>query len=127
MNITLEDALMSFESMRLMMGGKLNAPSETTVIVNMTEQATVKEANTVPKIYDHLDASITYTLPASYRYINFTTGVRGEVSGTKTFIAAAGDTVRFFWEMEIDQETDDGFNAYEITISPNTFPGTWTF
>lgn len=80
---------------------------------------------------------------SSIRYINFTKGTRGELSVTdeggkgisiealNTQIAgatgkfAANDEVRFFW-VEVRSgagETDPA--AVEITISPNTFPGSF--
>ena len=41
-------------------------------------------------------------------------------SSNKKF-AAVGDIVRIFWTVEVEQEDA----AIEITISPNTFPGTY--
>lgn len=125
--LTLEDALISFESLRIMLGGKINkASADKKVKVHLTEQATIAATNTIPTLYDHLNASITYDLSnVEFRYINLTTGKRGKQtydSTTKTmkgFEAVAGNTVRFFWTQEVDNED----KAVEITISPNTFPG----
>lgn len=108
------------------MGGQLKEPSAAEkVAVHLTEEGTVKTANTAPVLKHHLTGT-TLTLPAEYRYMNLTTGVRGSVDGENTFEAAVGDRVRFFWTEEVDG-TDNAKNAVEITISPNTFPGSFEF
>ena len=118
-NLTLEDALISLESLRFMMGGaiKRSAANET-VTVNLSEQAAIVEDGQVPTLRDHLDASVEYTLPEHYRWVNMTQGTRGQDAITD---AKKGDIVRFFWTQEVVE--DDA--AIEITISPNTFPGTY--
>lgn len=131
-NITLEDALISMESLRLMMGGKLNkAASTSKVVIHHTEEAVVPSDDTVPDIYDHLTEQ-KLTLPPNYRYINLDTGERGrvvaadEVHGIQAvpFAAKEGNHVRFFFDEERDGTKDDA-KAIEISISPNTFPGTY--
>lgn len=117
-NLTLEDALISLESLRFMMGGAIRrSAADKKVVVNLSEQATLTEENKVPVLRDHLDASVEYELPEKYRWVNMTQGTRGQdaVQG------AVGDVVRFFWSVETVE--DDA--AVEITISPNTFPGTY--
>ncbi len=123
-NITLEDALISMESLRLMMGGKLNkAASQSKVVIHHTEEAVVATANTAPEVYDHL-TNQKLTLPTSYRYINLTTGVRGKVAADgETFKGAEGDHIRFFFDEERDGT--EGKEAIEISISPDTYPGTY--
>ena len=127
-NITLTDALISMESLRFMMGGQLKEPTTTAkVAVHLTEEGTVKTADTAPEIKHHLTGTVL-TLPTKYRYMNLTTGARGTVGGdgeeAGTFKAAAGDRVRFFWTEEVDGQ-DEAKSAVEITISPNTFPGAY--
>lgn len=118
-NLTLEDALISLESLRFMMGGAINrSASGKKVTVNLSEQATITEAGQVPVLRDHLDANVEYTLPEKYRWVNMTQGTRGQDSVAD---AKVGDLVRFFWTVEAEE--DDA--AVEITISPNTFPGTY--
>ena len=130
-NITLEDALISMESLRLMMGGKLNkAASESKVVIHHTEEAVVPSDNTVPKIIDHLTEK-ELTLPPNYRYINLDTGERGRVvaadegNGIEAvpFAAKEGNHVRFFFDEERDGSK--GKEAIEISISPETYPGTY--
>lgn len=121
-NITLTDALISMESLRFMMGGQLKEPTATAkVAVHLTEEGTVKTADTAPELKHHLTGT-TLTLPTEYRYMNLTTGARGTVTGESAFKAAEGDRVRFFWTEEVDGQ-DMAKSAVEITISPNTFPG----
>lgn len=108
------------------MGGQiLKSGAESKVTVHLTEEGVVATANTAPSVFDHLTGA-EYKMGeiTEYRYINLTTGVRGQVSAEgegNTFQAAAGDRVRFFWTKETIQEDE----AVEITISPNTFPGTY--
>ena len=123
-NITLEDALISMESLRLMMGGKLKkAASESKVVIHHTEEAVVATENTAPEVYDHL-TNQKLTLPTSYSHINLTTGVRGKVAADgETFKGAEGDHIRFFFDEERDGTKDK--EAIEISISPDTYPGTY--
>lgn len=123
-NITLTDALISMESLRFMLGGQLKEPTSTTkVAVHLTEEGTVKTADTAPELKHHLTGT-KLTLPAEYRYMNLTTGVRGTVTAESAFKAAEGDRVRFFWTEEVDGQ-DAAKSAVEVTISPNTFPGAY--
>ena len=129
-NLTLEDALISLESLRFMMGGAIkHSKTDGVVTVSLSEQAAIVTDDTVPTLKDHLDDSVKYTLPGSYRWVNMTQGTRGYVyDGDDEDItsvplkAKAGDIVRFFWTKQVAQ-TEDA--AIEITISPNTFPGTY--
>lgn len=117
-NLTLEDALISLESLRFMMGGAIKRSAATEkVTVNLSEQAAVTVENELPVLRDHLDASVVYEAPAKYRWVNMTQGTRGQ----DALVAAVGDIVRIFWAVEVEQEDA----AIEITISPNTFPGTY--
>lgn len=118
-NLTLEDALISLESLRFMMGGaiKRSATSEK-VIVNLSEQATVATEDELPELKDHLNPNHIYAKPEKYRWINMTQGTRGTEAD---FAAKVDDLVRVFWTAEVTNEDA----AIEITISPNTFPGTY--
>ena len=155
-NITLEDALLSLESLRFMLGGAIKRPSaQDSVIVRHTEEVVCKANGVVPKPTDHL-TGIELTPTATYghpiRLINMTTGARTQlvvstsggaavtIDGTKainfvnpsmlpnetdyTKITAQGDHVRIFWEEEVTSESA-AETAIEVTISPDTFPGTY--
>ena len=143
--LTLEDALISLESLRFMLGGAIHRPtSNEPVIVRHTEEVVVDASGKVPLPKDHL-TGVTLTPKATtghpIRLINLTTGVRTQItsgtmgaSNTITFTnpaagasevaAAAGDHIRIFWEELITAE-DAQESAIEVTISPDTFPGTY--
>lgn len=117
--VTLEDALMSMESLRFMLGGAIKRSSANKKAkVRLTEQGVMKTADTLPDLYDHLNENFKYVAPTTYRWINMTAGTRGNQDNLK---GAVGDVIRVMWEVET--ATDDA--AVEITISPNTFPGTY--
>lgn len=146
-NITLEDALMSLESMRFMFGGAIHRPTDKEpVIVRHTEEVVVDSEGLVPLPKDHL-TGVTLKPKATkehpIRLINLTTGTRtqitsGEMSedgstitfknlamlGTESQVAKAGDHIRIFWE-EIVDDKHPTETAIEVTISPDTFPGTY--
>jgi hypothetical protein len=79
-NITLEDALMSLESLRFMLGGAIKKPETTApIVVRHTEEVVCGDNGVVPKPKDHL-TGVTLTPTASeghpIRLINMTTGTR---------------------------------------------------
>ena len=152
-NITLEDALMSLESLRFMLGGAIKKSSSEKVIVRRSEEVVCGANGVVPKPRDRF-ADIELTPTATYghpiRLINLTNGARTQIvvesasgasktiDGTKAinFInpaifgdatphaTAQGDHIRIFWEEEVDSAST-GESAVEVTISPDTFPGTY--
>lgn len=155
--VTLEDALMSLESLRFMLGGAIKRPKAAdAVIVRHTEQVVCGANGVVPKPKDHL-TGVEMTPKATYghpiRLINMTTGARTQlvvetaagaaitIDGTKpinfinpsmladetnnTLKTAQGDQVRIFWEEEIKGASGEAESAIEVTISPDTFPGTY--
>lgn len=134
-NVTLEDAVISWEELKILLGAQsreANADDDVIITIHRTAEATVAAANTAPS--KDIEGN-TLTLPASYQYINMTTGVRDSVHpaiGTsgdddyveaKTFAAKAGEKVRFFWTEEKDGT--EGNDAVELVVSPSTFPGTY--
>jgi len=146
--LTLEDALMSLESLRFMLGGAIHKPAaDDTVIVHHTEEVIVDADGKIPLPKDHL-TGVTYDeIEAStehpIRFINLTTGVRTQLTkgtykadSTLTFKnpkmlgedvevpAKKGDHIRVFWEEEITG-ADNANAAVEVTISPDTFPGNY--
>ena len=154
--VTLEDALMSLESLRFMLGGAIKRPTaQDAVIVRHTEEVVCGASGVVPKPKDHLTGT-TLTPTATYghpiRLINLTTGARTQLVVTQeagtpitidgshaidftnpkmlpnetsyTKATAYGDHIRIFWEEVITSETGTE-TAIEVTISPDTFPGTY--
>jgi len=83
-NITLEDALMSLESLRFMLGGAIKKPkADKPVVVRHTEEVVCGDDGVVPKPHDHL-TDIELTPAASdghpIRLINVTKGWRTQIT-----------------------------------------------
>lgn len=151
-NITLEDALLSLESLRFMLGGAIKRPSAAApVVVRHSEEVVCGANGVVPKPKDHI-TKVELTPKATFghpiRLINLTTGSRTQlvvaqegdeaitIDGTKAInfvnpslqnedaLTANGDRIRMFWE-EIIENDEGRETAVEVTISPSTFPGTY--
>ena len=146
--ITLEDALISLESLRFMLGGAIHRGSseKDQVTVRHTEEVVCGAKGVVPKPTDHItdaEYTITASVASPVRVINLTTGARtqlteGTIDGTKiiTFVNEAmglaedgvatkqGDRLRIFWT-ETFNSSAQADSAVEVTISPDTFPGTY--
>ena len=131
-----------------MLGGAIHKPAaDDTVIVRHTEEVVVGADDKVPLPKDHL-TGVTYgNIVAStehpIRFINLTTGVRKQLTegtykanstltfknpkmlGDDTGVAAKeGDHIRVFWD-EVITGAANANAAVEVTISPDTFPGTY--
>ena len=160
-NLTLEDALLSLESARIMLGGKIKKPTKDEMVtVHYTGELEVKTAGTVPAFTGvtnpstknkYLDADLIANADG-IRFINMTQGYRGiatlgesnaltlkvwdatlengegayvEVGAEDSeYTVKANDRLRFFWAVD-KQDDQSGNTAVEITISPDTFPGTY--
>ena len=140
--VTLEDALLSFESARFMLGGKIRKAQQTAgqdtaedaqddrfdvVKVNLNEEVVIEEKDKLPKVKNHLTGEEYKTQPSAatgFKYINLTKGSRGQVDkgGALTDLFEVNDHVRIFWTQEV--KGTDG-EAAEIVISPDMFPGTY--
>lgn len=162
LNITLEDALMSLESLRFMLGGSIKKPNTTTgdtVVVRHTEEVVVDANGKVPAPKDHLTGKTLYpkaTYGHPIKLINLGGGLNSVTAGTRTQIVvgegeetkimtasntvkfknpaagittetdpAIGDHIRIFWEEVLTGAVDEAESAVEVTISPDTFPGTY--
>lgn len=140
-NLTLEDALLSLESARIMLGGKIKTPGVNDEVVTVHYTAEAKAAGKTISLDNLVNPStknyfVEGDLPtAEFRFINVTQGYRGvgTVSeGTITLTANDGqseaadkDIIRLFWTVEKKGAEGEGNTAVEITISPDTFPGTY--
>ena len=162
--ITLEDALISLESLRFMLGGAIHKPSATeSVIVRHTEEVVAGDDGKLPLPKDHITGNTltpTATEGHPIRFINYGGGVDGSgqpsaAAGGRTQIVYSsesgavnamsancqltfnndamgissanpvkGDHVRIFWE-EVITGAANSDAAVEVTISPDTFPGTY--
>ena len=133
-----------------MMGGAIKRTSDdegkAEIVVHHTEEVTVDANGKVPAPKDHI-TGITMHPAASaahpIKLINLTKGYRTQITegtmadlNTVTFknpaagIAAAGeaptagDKIRIFWDEIVKADTTSE-DAVEVTISPDTFPGTY--
>ena len=140
--VTLEDALLSFESARFMLGGKIRKAQQTAgqgttedaqddqfdvVKVNLNEEVVIEKKDELPKVKNHLTGEEYKIQPSAangFKYINLTKGSRGQVDkgGALTDLFEVNDHVRIFWTQEV--KGTDG-EAAEIVISPDMFPGTY--
>ena len=152
-NLTLEDALMSLESLRFMLGGAIHSPKgDDKVLVHHSEEVVVTTAGVVPRPTDRNGTKLTPAAIPGHpiRLINLgstskikgyrtqiTEGSFGANGATVTFknpkmISATGNTdtpevddhIRIFWVEEVSSASA-GTSAVEVTISPDTFPGTY--
>ena len=103
-NVTLQDALFTPESLLVMTGGK-------ELLAEATDTVTISKTSLVSKVGD---------LPAgTYKWISTTTGLRGD----STTAPVAGDMpVRIFEDVEVNGTNG---TAYEVTIDAANFPGTY--
>ena len=126
-NLNLEDALMSMESLRLMMGGKITEASTTEKVEVRRTAQFIATGNSLPtKLEDDYGVEVDSGNVTDYSWVNLSTGKRGQVTaeavlGDSSF--AAGDKIRIFWTEERDGSTNN--EAVQITISPSTFPGVY--
>ena len=132
-NVTLEDAVISWEEMRILMGAQMFTKSDEStghkVVIRKNAEKTFKAGETVEfpkgdgKTVDGKNNFPTVA-PDTYKWVDMTNGTRG-TKDTLSQIAtpAEGKTVRvrFFWEEEV---TEEG-KASELVISPSKFPGTY--
>lgn len=137
-NLTLEDALLSLESARIMLGGKIknSAEDDTAVVeVHYTAEVTCGEDGAVsyeglinPSTKGKFAEADKPTDETVVRFINVTQGYRGTMNGSTPAegvqTPAKDDVLRLFWTVEKKQDSE-GNSAVEITISPDTFPGTY--
>ena len=150
-NITLEDALMSLESLRFMLGGTIKRPSaEDAIVVHHTEEVTAVTRNDVvyvPAPKDHItDEPMHPAASAAHpiKLINLTKGYRTQINegtmadynvvtfrnpkaglGDEGEKPADGDKIRIFWDEIVTGAQNETEDAVEVTISPDTFPGTY--
>ena len=153
-NITLEDALMSLESLRFMLGGAIKQPGKDSakVVVRHTAEVVCEDNGVVPvpKGYTSIAASDGHPIKlinlgggedsasaGARTQLVSKNGVNPTLDGTRAIMfknpkligdspvrSTKGDHIRIFWE-EVLSSSEDADKAVEVTISPDTFPGTY--
>lgn len=143
-NVTLEDAVVSWEELRIILGGKIKkATAEEKIIIHKTaEHIFAKEdAFIFPTGDGEMEkgkAHFPADMPETFTFIDMTTGYRGQYPFKplkegeidnyvwKNGSMTAGETtrIRFFWD-EVREGAENEKAASEIIISPSTFPGTY--
>lgn len=136
--LTIEDALLSPESMNIMVGGAIRkAADDDKEPVKITRtSALLSWAKINAGDFKDSYGSKIAKLPEEFRLINLTKGTRYSKlmkfatpdATEKTLVTegeepGADDKVRVSWEEVMMTKND----AVEITISPSTFPGTYKF
>ena len=132
-NVNLEDAVISWEEMRILLGGsaysEANASAHKIVIRKNAEKVFTSSDDIA---FPTGDGKTTYgknhfpaEAPATYKWIDMTNGKRGTNADltTKVQKPSAGETVRirFFWE----EEAGVSQPAQQIVIGADRFPGTY--
>ena len=141
-NVTLEDAVVSWEELRIIQGGKIrnsgtDGDNKSVIVeVNRTAEWTFAEGEPIAMPTGdgmteagkaHFPTEDKY--PEAYSFINLTTGRRGQYKSDDPTLSDLGSVpsgageykIRFFWTEKRDKQDE----ASEIIISPNTFPGTY--
>ena len=128
-NVTLEDAVISWEEMRIIMGATMKeATAEKKVTIRKNAQEVFEkgaaiafptgDGKTVKGKHNFPEEA-----PGEFRWINMSTGVRGNQDDLpETNTADESVRIRFFWQEEADGEA---MEATELVISPDVYPGTY--
>ena len=130
-NLTLEDAVISWEEMRILMGAEMkNSGADSVVTIRKNAEKVFKNGETIAfptgdGETKHGKNNFPVTEPETFRWIDLDNGLRGTNEDFEEKVKApeAGKTVRirFFWQEEVTQEGA----ASEIIISPDRYPGTY--
>lgn len=144
-NVTLEDAVVTFEELRIMLGAKLKESANEAVTVHMSAEFEVVNgengAKTLRCLKTDKDGKILDNPTVAVKYIDRKNGLRGQAAAIADLFAAektdgetttpagafanheVGARVMLFWEDV--RSGAEGNQAVELVISPSTFPGTY--
>ena len=132
-NVTLEDAVISWEEMRILMGATMKkATSEKTVVVRKNAQHVFLSGESVafPVETDEELAGQTIdgknkfpaAKPEKFKWVDMTTGARGNQDNLPDAQVSEKTIYRFFWE---EVANGENIEATELVISPDKYPGTY--
>lgn len=128
-NVTLEDAVISWEEMRILMGAQMFKHDD-------DNNHKVKIHKNAQKVFEKgakiefptgegktIDGKNQFPTEAKteFKWVDMTTGRRGTHENLPTEGVAERTVVRFFWVEEASAEQP----ATELVISPDKFPGTY--
>lgn len=133
-NVTLEDAVISWEEMRILMGAEMRKAGATDdagntikVTIRKNAEKTFAKGSTVAfptgdgETVDGENHFPT-TAATEFRWVDMTNGARGDQDNVGEINTAdEAVRVRFFWQEEVEQEGA----ATELVISPSKYPGTY--
>lgn len=139
-NLTLEDAVISWEEMRILMGAEMKrsgadgeAEGEVVkVTIRKNAEKAFRKGDTIEfPVGDGLTVDGENHFPAAeegrqFHWVDMTNGVRGNQDDLATKVTAPekdGEVVRirFFWQEEVEEKDA----ATELVISPDKYPGTY--
>lgn len=123
-NLNLEDAVISFEELRNMLGATLKeaASSGGEVTVHMVAECNLDDAGELTPV----KSTVKLPVSGAAKYINKTTGKRGKIADIASHGLTATEGVErlvVFWEEKRDGTP--GKEAIELTITPDRWPGTF--
>ena len=132
-NLTLEDAVISWEEMRILMGAKMKkAGGEEKITIHKNAEKVFKSGEEIAfpvgdgKTEDGKNHfPVESKVPTHYKWVDLTNGQRGTEADLAEKVAAPAEgktvRVRFFWTEEATQES----GATELVITPDDYPGTY--
>ena len=133
-NITLEDAVISWEEMRILLGAEHRDETSKDVPVirkNAEQKFTNKAAIKFPTgdgTTNRGKHNFPKEQPAEFSWIDMTNGARGDESDLETYAAELENVstsnpvrFRFFWK----ETASADMPATELVISPDRYPGTY--
>lgn len=102
--------------------------SEATATAKTTVRYTEEFVLTSEQAAATVDLSRTPKAKTKVRFLNLTTGKRGQLDAEEKAVTIGasgveGDRLRFFYDIELDNESTD--SVYEVTIDAAHFPGTY--
>lgn len=129
-NLTLEDAVISWEEMRILMGAKMKEAKNAgdIVIRKNAEHVFAKGASFAFPTGDgktekgENNFPTAEKTPTEYRWINLDDGTRGNQDSEPTLSSDKSTRIRFFWQ---EDAVEQGIEASELVISPDRYPGTY--
>ena len=131
-NVTLEDAVISWEEMRILMGAQMftEEAENHTVKIHKNAQKVFNKGETIAFPTDDsenagktIDGKNLFPAeaPTEFKWVDMSTGRRGTHENVPADAVTERTVIRFFWVEDASAEQP----ATELVISPSKFPGTY--